>query len=127
VAGNHRICASPLLRVRPFHRCSTLKPAVSRNVPGGTYNVPGGTYEVIKVLPDPDGEREYRIKSANETAASLDRYPPPTATRTPAITKARDGGSVNTMGAAVSESVLRRTRVPREVLLTGLLFFQPAF
>jgi hypothetical protein len=37
----------------------TLKPAVSRNVPGGVY-------EVIKVLPDPDGEREYRIKSANE-------------------------------------------------------------
>jgi hypothetical protein len=29
-------------------------------------NVPGGAYEVIKVLPDPDGEREYRIKSANE-------------------------------------------------------------
>jgi hypothetical protein len=28
--------------------------------------VPGGAYEVIKVLPDPDGEREYRIKSANE-------------------------------------------------------------
>jgi hypothetical protein len=37
----------------------TLKPSVSRNVPGGAY-------EVIKVLPDPDGEREYRIKSANE-------------------------------------------------------------
>jgi hypothetical protein len=37
----------------------TLKPPVSRNVPGGAY-------EVIKVLPDPDGEREYRIKSANE-------------------------------------------------------------
>jgi hypothetical protein len=28
--------------------------------------VPGGAYEVIKVLPDPDGEREYLIKSANE-------------------------------------------------------------
>ncbi len=37
----------------------TLKPAASRNVPGGVY-------EVIKVLPDRDGEREYRIKSANE-------------------------------------------------------------
>jgi hypothetical protein len=37
----------------------TIKPSVSRNVPGGVY-------EVIKVLPDPDGEREYRIKSANE-------------------------------------------------------------
>jgi hypothetical protein len=110
VAGNHRICASPLLRVRPFHRCSTLKPSVSRNVPGGTYNVPGGTYEVIKVLPDPDGEREYRIKSANETAASLDRYP------SRAFVIARPGRSRR-----------RRTRVPREVLLTGLLFFQPAF
>ena len=31
------------------------------------------------------------------------------------------------MGAAVSESVLRRTRVPREVLLTGLLFFSLLF
>ena len=37
-----------------------LRPAVSRNVPGGLY-------EVIKVLPDRDGEREYRIKSANES------------------------------------------------------------
>ena len=35
-------------------------PAVSR------LYVPGGVYEVIKVLPDPNGEREYRIKSANE-------------------------------------------------------------
>jgi hypothetical protein len=37
----------------------TLKPSVGRNVPGGIY-------EVIKVLPDHNGEREYRIKSANE-------------------------------------------------------------
>jgi hypothetical protein len=37
----------------------TLKPSVNRNVPGGIY-------EVIKVLPDHNGEREYRIKSANE-------------------------------------------------------------
>ena len=37
----------------------TLKPSVVRNVPGGIY-------EVIKVLPDHNGEREYRIKSANE-------------------------------------------------------------
>jgi hypothetical protein len=29
-------------------------------------NVPGGVCVVIKVLPDPDGEREYRIKSAYE-------------------------------------------------------------
>jgi hypothetical protein len=35
-----------------------LKPAVSRNVPGGIY-------EVIKQLPG-NGEPEYRIKSANE-------------------------------------------------------------
>ena len=38
----------------------TLKPSVNRNVPGGIY-------EVIKVLPDHNGEREYRIKSANES------------------------------------------------------------
>jgi len=37
----------------------TLKPSVNRNVPGGIY-------EVIKVLPDHNGEREYRIKSASE-------------------------------------------------------------
>jgi hypothetical protein len=36
-----------------------VRPAISRNVPGGVF-------EVIKVLPDRDGEREYRIKSANE-------------------------------------------------------------
>jgi hypothetical protein len=35
-----------------------LKPAVSRNVPGGIF-------EVVKQLPG-NGEREYRIKSANE-------------------------------------------------------------
>jgi len=37
----------------------TLKPAVSRNVPGGAY-------EVIRHLPETGGEHEYRIKSANE-------------------------------------------------------------
>ena len=37
-----------------------VRPAISRNVPGGVF-------EVIKVLPDRDGEREYRIKSANES------------------------------------------------------------
>ena len=37
----------------------TLKRSVVRNVPGGIY-------EVIKVLPDHNGEREYRIKGANE-------------------------------------------------------------
>jgi hypothetical protein len=36
-----------------------IKPAVRQNVPGGLY-------EVIKVLPDHNGEREYRIKSTNE-------------------------------------------------------------
>jgi hypothetical protein len=37
----------------------TLKPAVSRNLPGGAY-------EVVRQLPETGGEREYRIKSANE-------------------------------------------------------------
>ena len=36
-----------------------LKPAVSRNVPGGVY-------EVTKQLPHNGREYEYRIKSANE-------------------------------------------------------------
>jgi hypothetical protein len=35
--------------------------------PSGLSNaVAGGGYEVIKVLPDHNGERQYRIKSANE-------------------------------------------------------------
>jgi hypothetical protein len=37
----------------------TLRPAISRNVPGGTY-------EVTKQLPHNGREFEYRIKSANE-------------------------------------------------------------
>ena len=37
----------------------TLRPAVSRNLPGGAY-------EVIRHLPETGGEPEYRIKSANE-------------------------------------------------------------
>jgi hypothetical protein len=37
----------------------SIKPAIG-------LNVLGGVYEVIKVLPDHNGEREYRIKSANE-------------------------------------------------------------
>jgi hypothetical protein len=37
----------------------TLRPAISRNVPGGVY-------EVIKQLPHNGHEFEYRIKSANE-------------------------------------------------------------
>jgi hypothetical protein len=37
----------------------TMKPAVSRNVPGGYY-------EVTKQLPDNGGEFEYRIKSRSE-------------------------------------------------------------
>jgi hypothetical protein len=37
----------------------TLRPAISRNVPGGVY-------EVTKQLPHNGREFEYRIKSANE-------------------------------------------------------------
>ena len=37
----------------------TVRPAVSRNVPGGVY-------EVTKLLPHNGSEFEYRIKSANE-------------------------------------------------------------
>jgi len=37
-----------------------LKPSVRENVPGGVF-------EVTKVLPDHNGEREYRIKSADES------------------------------------------------------------
>jgi len=36
-----------------------LAPAISRNVPGGSY-------EVTKQLPESSGEFEYRIKSVNE-------------------------------------------------------------
>jgi hypothetical protein len=36
-----------------------LAPAISRNVPGGSY-------EVTKKLPESRGEFEYRIKSMNE-------------------------------------------------------------
>jgi hypothetical protein len=36
-----------------------LSPAVSRNVPGGSY-------QVVKQLPASGGEFEYRIKSMNE-------------------------------------------------------------
>ncbi len=50
-------------RDMPSHKFSVgelveLKPAVSRNVPGGVY-------EIVKILPG-DGECEYRIKSSNE-------------------------------------------------------------
>jgi hypothetical protein len=37
-----------------------LRPAISRNLPGGAY-------EVIGQLPETGGEHEYRIKSANES------------------------------------------------------------
>jgi hypothetical protein len=37
----------------------TIRPALSRNVPGGVY-------QVIKQLPENHGEFEYRIKSVNE-------------------------------------------------------------
>jgi len=43
-----------------------LKPAIHQNVPGGVY-------EVTRVLPDQNGEREYRIKSANETHERMAR------------------------------------------------------
>jgi hypothetical protein len=44
----------------------TLRPAISRNLPGGAY-------EVIRQLPDTGGEHEYRIKSANEAYERLAR------------------------------------------------------
>ena len=37
----------------------TIRPALSRNVPGGVY-------EITKQLPENRGEFEYRIKSVNE-------------------------------------------------------------
>ena len=48
----------------PSHRFKVgdivaIRPAISRNVSGGSS-------KVIKVLPDRNGEREYRVKSANE-------------------------------------------------------------
>ncbi len=36
-----------------------IAPAISRNVPGGSY-------EIIKKMPESSGEFEYRIKSMNE-------------------------------------------------------------
>ena len=47
-----------------FHKCKigeivTIRPALSRNVPGGVY-------EVTKQLPHNGREFEYRIKSVNE-------------------------------------------------------------
>jgi hypothetical protein len=49
------------LPARKFHigQIVQLRPAVSRNIPGGSY-------EVTRQLPDRGGEFEYRIKSANE-------------------------------------------------------------
>ncbi len=35
-------------------------------IPSIGRNVPGGSYEIIKKLPQSDGEFEYRIKSMNE-------------------------------------------------------------
>jgi len=35
-------------------------------IPSISRNVPGGSYEIIKKLPQSDGEFEYRIKSMNE-------------------------------------------------------------
>jgi hypothetical protein len=49
------------MRSHKFHvgESVTLRPAISRNVPGGVY-------EVTKQLPHNGHEFEYRIKSANE-------------------------------------------------------------
>jgi hypothetical protein len=49
------------MRSHKFHvgGSVTLRPAISRNVPGGVY-------EVTKQLPHNGREFEYRIKSANE-------------------------------------------------------------
>jgi hypothetical protein len=46
---------------RKFHvgQLVQLTPAISRNVPGGTF-------EITKQLPESGGEFEYRIKSSNE-------------------------------------------------------------
>ena len=49
----------------PFHKFNVgdtvaLKPTFRRNVPGGIY-------EIVKVLPETNDDREYRIKSANES------------------------------------------------------------
>ena len=35
-------------------------------IPSISRNVPGGSFEIIKKLPEHDGEFEYRIKSMNE-------------------------------------------------------------
>ena len=35
-------------------------------IPSISRNVPGGSFEIIKKLPERDGEFEYRIKSVNE-------------------------------------------------------------
>jgi hypothetical protein len=35
-------------------------------IPSISRNVPGGSFEIIKKLPERDGEFEYRIKSMNE-------------------------------------------------------------
>jgi hypothetical protein len=49
------------MRSHKFHvgESVTLRPAISRNVPGGVY-------EVTKQLPHNGREFEYRVKSANE-------------------------------------------------------------
>jgi hypothetical protein len=35
-------------------------------IPSISRNVPGGSYEIVRKLPERDGEFEYRIKSMNE-------------------------------------------------------------
>jgi hypothetical protein len=44
-----------------------LAAAISRNVPGGSY-------EIIKKLPERDGEFEYRIKSVNHEGRYRDNH-----------------------------------------------------
>ena len=52
---------APTMPTHKFHigQFVQLAPAISRNVPGGSY-------EIIKKLPESGGEFEYRIKSMNE-------------------------------------------------------------
>jgi hypothetical protein len=46
-------------RRSPLQKSPQLKPAITRNIPGGSY-------EITKQLPERNGEFEYRIRSINE-------------------------------------------------------------
>jgi hypothetical protein len=43
--------------------------------PALSCNVPGGSYEIIKKLPESGGEFEYQIKSLNEAHQRVVRWP----------------------------------------------------